>query len=212
MGGTHPTGFVNSGNLWMFSVRYTQTDRQADRKKDIQTDRQPKISGIYLSSNVLICICLDRYLCIVHPLAMLTASSKNRLMLTCAWILAALLSLPQVRECTDRLIDQTIELLIDRSINHLIDRSIWSINRSVDHLIDHLIKWLDSSYQSIDRLIDHLISQINRSMDQAINTLLDRSIDHSFYLSINRSINNCSSSYGRRPITQWSKVSPNALV
>jgi gonadotropin-releasing hormone receptor len=54
--------------------------------------------GLYLSSMVLICISLDRFFAILHPLKMVNASRRVKTMLAIAWILAALFSVPQVRK------------------------------------------------------------------------------------------------------------------
>ncbi|CAG7720296.1 unnamed protein product, partial [Allacma fusca] len=51
--------------------------------------------GLYLSSMVLICISLDRYFAIIHPLKTSRAKRRGRAMLACAWASAALCSLPQ---------------------------------------------------------------------------------------------------------------------
>ena len=52
--------------------------------------------GLYLSSMVLICISLDRYFAIIHPLRTSGAKRRGRTMLGCAWVVSALCSLPQV--------------------------------------------------------------------------------------------------------------------
>lgn len=51
--------------------------------------------GLYLSSMVLICISLDRYFAIMHPLAI--ARRRGRVFLFSAWIAAIICSVPQVR-------------------------------------------------------------------------------------------------------------------
>jgi len=52
--------------------------------------------GLYLSSMVLICISMDRYFAIIHPLRVTDARRRGKLMLTSAWATAAICSLPQV--------------------------------------------------------------------------------------------------------------------
>lgn len=54
------------------------------------------VFGIYLSSNVLICLSIDRFIAIVRPLYSFTASNRVRVMLIISWIVAAASSLPQV--------------------------------------------------------------------------------------------------------------------
>nr|XP_045594359.1 adipokinetic hormone/corazonin-related peptide receptor variant I-like [Procambarus clarkii] len=51
--------------------------------------------GLYLSSLVLVCISLDRYFAIVHPLKVNDAQRRGKMMLTFAWSIAAVCSLPQ---------------------------------------------------------------------------------------------------------------------
>nr|XP_053649506.1 adipokinetic hormone/corazonin-related peptide receptor variant I-like [Cherax quadricarinatus]XP_053649507.1 adipokinetic hormone/corazonin-related peptide receptor variant I-like [Cherax quadricarinatus] len=51
--------------------------------------------GLYLSSLVLVCISLDRYFAIVHPLKVNDAQRRGKLMLSFAWSIAAVCSLPQ---------------------------------------------------------------------------------------------------------------------
>lgn len=55
--------------------------------------------GFYLSSFVLVTISLDRYFSIVHPMSLHDAERRGKIMLTLAWLLSAVASLPQVR-CT----------------------------------------------------------------------------------------------------------------
>ena len=52
--------------------------------------------GFYLSSFVLIAICLDRYLAIAHPLTFNDAGKRSKLMLTFAWCFSIIASSPQV--------------------------------------------------------------------------------------------------------------------
>ncbi|GLV31177.1 Adipokinetic hormone receptor [Carabus blaptoides fortunei] len=51
--------------------------------------------GLYLSSNVLVCVSLDRYFAILHPLRVNDARRRGKLMLACAWIVSLLWSVPQ---------------------------------------------------------------------------------------------------------------------
>ncbi|KRZ87469.1 Gonadotropin-releasing hormone II receptor [Trichinella sp. T8] len=53
------------------------------------------VFGIYLSSNLLICMCVDRFLAIVHPMFSFRARQNVRNMLIASWIIAALTSSPQ---------------------------------------------------------------------------------------------------------------------
>lgn len=52
--------------------------------------------GFYLSSSVLVTISLDRYFSIVHPLSLHDADRRGKIMITLAWILSTVASLPQV--------------------------------------------------------------------------------------------------------------------
>ncbi|PZC85226.1 hypothetical protein B5X24_HaOG202411 [Helicoverpa armigera] len=51
--------------------------------------------GLYLSSNVLVCISLDRFFAILYPLRLPIARKRSKIMLSLAWIIALLCSLPQ---------------------------------------------------------------------------------------------------------------------
>ncbi|CAB3244037.1 unnamed protein product [Arctia plantaginis] len=51
--------------------------------------------GLYLSSNVLVCISLDRFFAILYPLRLAIARKRSKTMLYMAWIIAFLCSLPQ---------------------------------------------------------------------------------------------------------------------
>ncbi|KAK7069105.1 hypothetical protein SK128_016340 [Halocaridina rubra] len=51
--------------------------------------------GLYLSSLVLVCISLDRYFAIVHPLKVNDAQRRGKMMLSFAWSVAAVCSVPQ---------------------------------------------------------------------------------------------------------------------
>ncbi|XP_054715563.1 adipokinetic hormone/corazonin-related peptide receptor variant I-like [Uloborus diversus] len=51
--------------------------------------------GPYLSSMVLVCISLDRYFAILHPLKVNDAQRRGKIMLTLAWVISILCSIPQ---------------------------------------------------------------------------------------------------------------------
>lgn len=52
--------------------------------------------GPYLSSMVLVCISLDRYFAILHPLKVNDAQRRGKIMLGLAWTISILCSIPQV--------------------------------------------------------------------------------------------------------------------
>ncbi|GFR17550.1 gonadotropin-releasing hormone receptor [Trichonephila clavata] len=52
--------------------------------------------GHYLSSSVLVCIILDRYFTILHPLKVNDAQRRGKIMLGLAWATSILSSIPQV--------------------------------------------------------------------------------------------------------------------
>ncbi|KAJ0175319.1 hypothetical protein K1T71_009460 [Dendrolimus kikuchii] len=51
--------------------------------------------GLYLSSNVLVCISVDRFFAVIYPLKLPAARRRSKQMLCCAWICAMACSLPQ---------------------------------------------------------------------------------------------------------------------
>ncbi|XP_076322530.1 adipokinetic hormone/corazonin-related peptide receptor variant I-like isoform X2 [Tachypleus tridentatus] len=51
--------------------------------------------GPYLSSMVLVCISLDRYFAILHPLKVNDAHRRSKIMLTFAWLISIMCSIPQ---------------------------------------------------------------------------------------------------------------------
>ncbi|XP_073977994.1 adipokinetic hormone/corazonin-related peptide receptor variant I-like isoform X2 [Rhodnius prolixus] len=51
--------------------------------------------GLYLSSNVLVCVSVDRYFAILHPLRVSDARRRGKMMLTMAWIFSLICALPQ---------------------------------------------------------------------------------------------------------------------
>lgn len=54
-----------------------------------------RIFGLYLSGFILMCISLDRYYAVVHPLSITNAGIRCRYMIATAWISSLLCSLPQ---------------------------------------------------------------------------------------------------------------------
>ncbi|XP_063627485.1 adipokinetic hormone/corazonin-related peptide receptor variant I-like [Cydia splendana] len=51
--------------------------------------------GLYLSSNVLVCISVDRFFAVLYPLRLPAARRRSKQMLYCAWAMALACSLPQ---------------------------------------------------------------------------------------------------------------------
>ncbi|XP_042883233.1 gonadotropin-releasing hormone receptor-like isoform X2 [Penaeus japonicus] len=51
--------------------------------------------GFYMSSMVLVCISLDRYFAVLHPLKVNDAQRRGKIMLFFAWLISAVISLPQ---------------------------------------------------------------------------------------------------------------------
>ncbi|RWS06779.1 G protein-coupled receptor-like protein [Dinothrombium tinctorium] len=54
--------------------------------------------GIYLSSIMIVCISVDRYFAIVHPLKYKNLRRKNTKLLAIAYLVTILISLPQLYE------------------------------------------------------------------------------------------------------------------
>uniref|UniRef100_A0A0P4WLQ5 G-protein coupled receptors family 1 profile domain-containing protein n=1 Tax=Scylla olivacea TaxID=85551 RepID=A0A0P4WLQ5_SCYOL len=52
--------------------------------------------GFYMSSMVLVCISLDRYFAVLHPLKVNDAQRRGKIMLFFAWLISAVISLPQI--------------------------------------------------------------------------------------------------------------------
>lgn len=52
--------------------------------------------GLYLSSNVLVCVSLDRYFAVLHPLRNSDARRRGKMMLAVAWSTSFACSIPQV--------------------------------------------------------------------------------------------------------------------
>ncbi|GAB6026574.1 hypothetical protein CHUAL_012989 [Chamberlinius hualienensis] len=57
--------------------------------------------GLYLSSMVLVCISLDRYFAILHPLKVNDAQRRGKIMLAFAWIISVVFSTPQLFRSSD---------------------------------------------------------------------------------------------------------------
>ncbi|XP_028169891.1 gonadotropin-releasing hormone II receptor-like [Ostrinia furnacalis] len=51
--------------------------------------------GLYLSSNILVCISIDRFFAVLYPLRLPVARRRSKQMLYCAWAAALACSLPQ---------------------------------------------------------------------------------------------------------------------
>lgn len=51
---------------------------------------------LYLSSNVLVCVSLDRCFAVIYPLRVSAARRRGKLMLSCAWCIALVYAFPQV--------------------------------------------------------------------------------------------------------------------
>lgn len=56
-----------------------------------------KLQAMYSCAFVTVAISLDRQFAILDPLAVITARRRNKVMLTAAWTMSAVLSVPQVR-------------------------------------------------------------------------------------------------------------------
>ncbi|ROT77983.1 ACP receptor [Penaeus vannamei] len=54
--------------------------------------------GFYMSSMVLVCISLDRYFAVLHPLKVNDAQRRGKIMLFFAWLISAVISLPQTNQ------------------------------------------------------------------------------------------------------------------
>ncbi|XP_022655491.1 gonadotropin-releasing hormone II receptor-like [Varroa destructor] len=54
-----------------------------------------RVFGIYLSSTVLVCFSLDRYFAVLHPLQVNDAHRRGKMMLTLAWMVSFICSVPQ---------------------------------------------------------------------------------------------------------------------
>lgn len=52
--------------------------------------------GPYLSSNVLVCVSLDRYFAVLHPLRVSDARRRGKSMLAVAWMASFVYCIPQV--------------------------------------------------------------------------------------------------------------------
>ncbi|XP_053696963.1 adipokinetic hormone/corazonin-related peptide receptor variant I isoform X2 [Sabethes cyaneus] len=72
---------------WAFTVRWLAGDCMCRLMAFFRT------FGLYLSSFVLVCISMDRYYAVLQPLKL--SKNRGKMMITGAWILAFLCSLPQ---------------------------------------------------------------------------------------------------------------------
>lgn len=61
-----------------------------------------KLAAMYASAFVTVVIALDRHAAIVNPLAVGCAERRNKAMLCAAWVLSAVLALPQVGDSQPR--------------------------------------------------------------------------------------------------------------
>ena len=55
--------------------------------------------GLYLSSNVLVCVSLDRYYAVLHPFRVSDARRRGKSMLCLAWLVSLVCASPQVSGC-----------------------------------------------------------------------------------------------------------------
>lgn len=76
---------------WRLTVQWTAGNAMC------KTMQVLRAFGPYLSSMVLICISVDRYYAVVHPLKVHDARRRGRTMLAVAWYTSLACSLPQVR-------------------------------------------------------------------------------------------------------------------
>uniref|UniRef100_A0A915Q078 G-protein coupled receptors family 1 profile domain-containing protein n=1 Tax=Setaria digitata TaxID=48799 RepID=A0A915Q078_9BILA len=61
-----------------------------------RTTRFFDIFGVSLSSAVLVCICIDRWLSVYKPFSVINGINRNKIMLIFAWISAFIISSPQI--------------------------------------------------------------------------------------------------------------------
>ncbi|GLH04293.1 Cardioacceleratory peptide receptor [Gryllus bimaculatus] len=54
-----------------------------------------RVFGLFLSSFVLVCISMDRYFAILRPMSLSQVDRRGRIMLTAAWVMSFLCSMPQ---------------------------------------------------------------------------------------------------------------------
>lgn len=54
-----------------------------------------RVFGFYLSSCIIICMSIDRYYALVHPLSVLNVQSRNKYFLCASYAISALLCVPQ---------------------------------------------------------------------------------------------------------------------
>ncbi|KAH8238949.1 hypothetical protein KR038_009713 [Drosophila bunnanda] len=73
--------------VWAWTVQWLSTDLMCRLMSFF------RVFGLYLSSNVMVCISLDRYYAILKPLQ--RSYNRGRVMLVCAWLGSVVCSIPQ---------------------------------------------------------------------------------------------------------------------
>ncbi|PRD25737.1 UNVERIFIED_CONTAM: Gonadotropin-releasing hormone receptor [Trichonephila clavipes] len=85
--------------------------------------------GPYLSSSVLVCISLDRYFAILHPLKVNDAQRRGKIMLGLAWATSILSSIPQIEDITR---SGTFRLVLGGVVHKSIGRNIPALPQSFE--------------------------------------------------------------------------------
>ncbi|XP_023339753.1 gonadotropin-releasing hormone receptor [Eurytemora carolleeae] len=78
--------------IWRYTIQWHASNALCKMLMMLRT------GGFYLSSNLLVILSIDRYISISRPLSALHVTKqrqRSRIMVACAWILAAICSLPQ---------------------------------------------------------------------------------------------------------------------
>ncbi|XP_006819806.1 adipokinetic hormone/corazonin-related peptide receptor variant I-like, partial [Saccoglossus kowalevskii] len=75
--------------IWQITVKWYAGDAMCKLLSFL------KVFPLYLSSNILVSMSLDRYWAIVHPLSVSNADKRGKVMLWMSWAIAGLCSLPQ---------------------------------------------------------------------------------------------------------------------